>query len=149
MTGTKDLNPMTTNKFSVLFIIGVVIYFISDYFFTDAMLYLTGGLIGGTIKELIKQATSGLIVAVWLALLAIIIFLYYRLSSKPVKYVMLLLIACLLYIVDFILMEAINFNVVDLTTSILNIAIRVISKALILALIIRFGQKHIKSKAAQ
>jgi hypothetical protein len=56
---------------------------------------------------------------------------------------MLLLIACLLYIVDFILMEAINFNVVDLTTSILNIAIRVISKALILALIIRFGQKHI------
>lgn len=141
--GTKNLNPMMTNRiFFVLLGISFVIYFISDYFFPDAMLYITGGIIGGTVKELFKQRGNSLFIWVWLMMLIGFLFLFYRLQNRILKYISLFIIVIFLYVVDFILMEIIKFEVVDLFTRNINIAIRVISKAFVLATIIYFSQKQ-------
>lgn len=124
----------------------LVVYFISDYFFTDAMLYMTGGLIGSTIKELFKGigfvAKGGIIIFIWLVLLAAIVILFYHVHNKALKYILLFTISCLLYIVDFTFIEIIKFNIEDAQTGNLNIALRVITKALVLASIIYLEQRR-------
>jgi len=147
--GTKNLSPMITNrKFFIFLGISFVIYFISDYFFPDAMLYITGGIIGGTVKELFKQRGNSLFIWVWLIMLLGFLFLFYRLQNKILKYISLFIITIFLYVVDFILIEIIKLEVVDLFTSNINIAMRVISKALVLATIIYFSQKQKLNKEA-
>ena len=130
----------------------LVVYFISDYFFTDAMLYVTGGLIGGTIKELFKGigfvAKGGIIIFIWLVLLAAIVILFYRVHNKSLKYILLLTISCLLYIVDFTFIEIIKFNIEDAQTGNLNIALRVITKALVLASIVYLEQRRSINRTA-
>ena len=107
--GIKDLSQMITNK--TLFIIIVAAYFISDFFFNEAMLYIMGGGILGSLRELSDKKIAMLpSILIWVGLLAAFMALFYRLQSKPLKIFILLLIAALLYVVDFIRMELLPIN---------------------------------------
>jgi len=104
MTGTKNLNQMVTKKFLLIFFISVIVYFILDYVFSNVMLYIVGGIVGGSIGEALSAVgiKSGIVLVclVWGALLAGLIILFYRLSSKVWKYILIILIAVFLYVID-------------------------------------------------
>jgi hypothetical protein len=132
---------MITNK--ALFIIIVAVYFISDFFFNEAMLYIMGGGILGSLRELSDKTNSMLpSVLIWIGLLAVFIVLFCCLRSKPIKIFILLLIAALLYVVDFIRMELLPINVNTITARYFVIAISILSKSLLLYLIIYYDQNQ-------
>lgn len=132
---------MITNR--TLFIIIVAAYFISDFFFNDAMLYIMGGAILGLLQELSDKKIAMLpSILIWVGLLGAFIVLFYRLRSKSVKVFILLLIAVLLYVVDFIRMELLLINVHTIAVRYFVIAISILPKSLILYLIIYFDKNQ-------
>jgi len=104
MIGTKNLNQMATKKFLLIFFVSVVVYFVLDYVFNNAMLYIVGGIVGGSIGEALSAIgiKSGIVLVclVWGALLTGLIILFYRLSSKVWKYILIILVAVFLYVID-------------------------------------------------
>jgi hypothetical protein len=130
---------MITNR--TLFIIIVAAYFISDFFFNEVMLYIMGGGILGSLRELSDKKIAMLpSILIWIGLLAAFIVLFYLLRSKPLKIFILLLIAALLYVVDFIRMELLPINVHTIATRYFIIAISVLSKSLLLYFIIYYDR---------
>ncbi|MDB5232743.1 MAG: hypothetical protein JWN76_3548 [Chitinophagaceae bacterium] len=93
---------MITNRNTVL-IIFLLLYILPELFFENAMVYLSG-VIGGTISEIFRgsseRPSNVLVFVVWAILLIGLVLLFVRVQYKPVKYLILLLIAFFLYIVD-------------------------------------------------
>jgi uncharacterized membrane protein YjjP (DUF1212 family) len=137
---------MATKFFLTILAISFVIYFLPEYFFEGAMLYIVGGSVGGTLQEIFKifggNPSNFLIFSVWVVLLVGVVFLYYRLKNKLVKYFTIVVFVALLYVVDFIPL----FDITDLTTRYLNMGIRLLSKSLILSLIVYFDWKRMEEK---
>lgn len=132
---------MITNR--TLFIIIVAAYFISDFFFNEAMLYILGGGILGSLRELSDKQIAVLpSVLIWVGLLGAFIILFYRLRSKPIKIFILLLIAALLYVVDFIRMELLPINAHTIAARYFVIAISILSKCVLLYLIIYYDRNQ-------
>jgi hypothetical protein len=95
---------ITNRKFTVAFSICFLLYLLPEIFASEAMLYITGGVIGGTIGEIFKGVAETLntvlIFAIWSILLIGLIILYFKVQYKSLKLLILLLIAFFLYIVD-------------------------------------------------
>jgi hypothetical protein len=95
---------MKKKNFSVVFLISFLGYLLPELFFEDSMLYISGGVIGGTILEVFKsiahKSSYSLVFLVWIALLCGLILLYFHFKYKPTKYFGLLIIAFFLYVVD-------------------------------------------------
>ncbi|MBA4259721.1 MAG: hypothetical protein C0446_11200 [Chitinophaga sp.] len=71
---------MITNR--TLFIIIVAAYFILDFFLNDAMLYIMGGAISGSLKQLSDKKIAMLpSILFWVGLLGSFIVLFYRACS--------------------------------------------------------------------
>ena len=140
------MSQMATKFFLTILAISFVIYFLPEYFFEGAMLYIVGGSVGGTLQEIFKifggNPSNFLIFSVWVVLLVGVVFLYYRLKNKLVKYFTIVVFVALLYVVDFIPL----FDITDLTTRYLNMGIRLLSKSLILSLIVYFDWKRMEEK---
>jgi hypothetical protein len=100
---------ITNRKFTIAFAICFLLYLLPEIVFSEALIYLSGGVIGGTIKEAFKyfygMPNDYLVYAVWVLILLTVVFLFYRIQIKPLKYFLILLIAFLLYVVDFIFFE--------------------------------------------
>lgn len=137
---------MATKIFLTIFAISFVIYSLPEYFFEGAMLYIVGGSVGGTLQEFFMifggNPSNFLIFSVWVVLLVGVVFLYYRLKNKLVKYFTIVVFVALLYVVDFVPL----FDITDLTTRYLNMGIRLLSKSLILSLIVYFDWKRMEEK---
>lgn len=132
---------MITNRTLLIFIVAA--YFISDFIFNEAMLYIMGGGILGSLRELTDKEIAMLpSVLIWVGLLGIFIILFYRLRSKLIKIFILLLIAALLYVVDFIRMELVPNNVHTIGARYFVIAISILSKSLLLYFIVHFDQNQ-------
>jgi TRAP-type uncharacterized transport system fused permease subunit len=137
---------MTTKKFTITLAVSLAVYFISDYFFTDSVLYLLGGAIWGTLENI----SLGFGIAIGIVLLVGSVVLYFRLRNRPLKYFALFVIAALLYILDFILLELVSFDpdiqgkiILDSTfRSNVFLIFRILYKSLILSLIAYFEQKN-------
>ena len=135
---------MITKRFITILAISLAVYFLPEIFFENALLYIVGGSIGGTLQEALKVFTENppdfLVFFLWLVLLIGFVFLYYRTGSKPLKYFVLIVIAFFLYIVDFTIFEMLPDNVSNyyyvLTGS------RILVKGLLLTLIIYFESKR-------
>lgn len=135
---------MITNK-RFIRILGVcsLIYLLPELLFNQAMLYLSGGLIGGTITEIFKDTLESpsvfLVFAIWVALLVGLVFLFFKLNYKPIKFFVLLIIAFFLYIIDNLLVFIPIFGKLEKSTAIIvSYIITVVSvliKSIILALI--------------
>lgn len=152
MTGTNNLNQMATKRFLVIVAVTLVIYSLPELFFENAMLYITGGVIAGTIDEVFeffwKEIHFHQVLVTWTVLLIGIILLFLRFKNKPLQYFTIVLIAFLLYVVDFILFEVFPDHITSGTASYLVSGIRILSKALILSLIVYFDGKRREEKAA-
>jgi hypothetical protein len=95
---------ITNKKYIVAFIIIFLIYAIPEFFFENAMLYLSGGILGGTISEIIGRQSGTphyvFVFAIWAILLSGVILFFIWLQYKPLKYLVLIVIAFLLYLID-------------------------------------------------
>lgn len=95
---------ITNKKDAVVFIVFLLIYTLPELFFDNAMLYLSGGVIGGTISENFKSSSGRpsnvLIFAIWAIVIVGLVLLFIILRYNPIKYLILLIIAFFLYIID-------------------------------------------------
>jgi hypothetical protein len=99
--GTKILNPMITNrKFIIAFLICFVLYLLPEIFVNDALLFLSGGVIAGSIGELLKIENDVLIFSIWIVLISVLVFSYLIIKLKWLKYLLLIVIAFTLNIID-------------------------------------------------
>lgn len=95
---------ITNKKVAAAFIVFLLIYTLPELFFENAILYLSGGVIGGTISEILKSSlgrpSNVFVFAIWFIVLVGLGLLFIRLQYKPIKYLILLVIAFFLYIID-------------------------------------------------
>jgi hypothetical protein len=142
---------MKQNRFFAIFVISLIIYTLPEYFFENAMLYIVGGIVGGTIKVLLKHFSENpndfMTFSIWLILLINITILFFRLKYKPLKYLILIIIATLLYLFDFILLSITTIDSTDIKKIYSVIAIEILSKSILLSLIIYFGMRQDKLKS--
>lgn len=93
-----------TKKYIVIFIILFIVYFVLDYVFNNVMLYIIGGIVGGSISEALELVgisnSAAPAILIWILLLAVLVFLFYRIKSNVLKYLVLTIIAALLYVID-------------------------------------------------
>jgi len=130
MIGTKNLSPMVTNrKFTIALFVCIGAYFISDYFFSDAILYLVGGLLGILLKG---TEIKSLFLLIWAILLAGSVFLSFRLKNKFVWFIVLGVVWCLLYLIDAFLYELLP-NITSKTLSYLHMGLAILLKSTALA----------------
>ena len=138
---------MEIKKFLIILGISFVIYFILDFVFNNVMLYITGGIIGGTIIAVFKavgiKAGTFLIGLVWVLLLISIVVLFLRANNIALKYFLIILIVTLLYIIDMFIAnipysDASNTKAIT-TTSNMIIGFLILFKSLVLSLIIYKG----------
>ena len=93
----------TKNRLLGALVVTSALYFFLYWSLNDLFLYAIGGALGTVVRLVDKQTNVPLLTCLWLALLGVATWCYYQSSSRPVKYLFLLLVAVLLYVVDFIL----------------------------------------------
>ena len=93
-------------KFIVVLVIFFLVYLLPEIFFPYSMAYISGGVVGGTIAKCLEffddNQSDYLSLGIWVLILIALVFLFYRIQIKPLKYFIILLIAFLLYVIDFI-----------------------------------------------
>ena len=136
-----------SNKFLIIFVTTFVVYFVLDFVFNNVMLYVVGGIVVGSIEEVFNaigiKAGMALINLIWAALLIGIVILFYRLNSNIWKYILVVFIAVLLYIID-VLVAIIPYDYMPDTKNIIAISniiigVLVLLKSVILSWIIFKG----------
>ena len=91
---------ITNRKFIVAFLICFVLYLLPEIFVNDALLFLSGGVIAGSIGELLKIENDVLIFSIWIVLISVLVFSFLTIKLKWLKYLLLILIAFTLNIID-------------------------------------------------
>lgn len=130
------------NKLPILILIASVFYLLLDLLWHDMFLYLIGGILGSLLKSSDRQVSLILLVLLWLALLIGAVVGFYKIGNKPLKYIMLVVVAVLLYVVDFIIYNLLPYDIVDAKSRYLTIGIMVLVKSIILSLIIYFERRQ-------
>lgn len=128
-------------KIVLVFTLSFIIYLLSDILFPDILIYLIGGLIGGIVNELFNSSSNNLFLWIWSILLIVSIILFYRVKKKNIFYILFSIIFLLLVLFDFILMEIVNFKVVDVFSYYSNLLIRVFCKSSFLTTLFYFRSK--------
>ncbi len=91
---------ITNRKFIIAFLICFVLYLLPEIFVNDALLFLSGGVIAGSIGELLKIENDVLIFSIWIVLISVLVFSYLIIKLKWLKYLLLIVIAFTLNIID-------------------------------------------------
>ncbi len=91
---------ITNRKFIITFLICFVLYLLPEIFVNDALLFLSGGVIAGSIGELLKVENDVLIFSIWIVLISVLVFSYLIIKLKWLKYLLLIVIAFTLNIID-------------------------------------------------
>lgn len=134
-------------KYIIILAVTLVIYFILDVAFKNAALYIISGVVGGSIGEAFKligiKAEVVLISLIWVLILTGLVVAFYKLDNNIPKYLLIVLIAGLLYVIDFSIAnipyaETNNTNQVVLISKIV-VGFLVLIKSIILSRIIYTG----------
>lgn len=128
---------VTNRKFTIALFVCIITYFISDYFFNDAVLYLVGGLLGILLKG---TEIKSLFLLIWAILLAGSVILSFRLKNKFVWFIVLGIVWCLLYLIDAFLYELLP-NISSKALSYLHMGLAILLKSTVLAWIYYKGNK--------
>jgi hypothetical protein len=91
---------ITSRKFTVAFIICFLLYLLPEIFVNDALLFLSGGVIAGSISELLKIENNFLVFSIWIILIGVLFFGVLIAKIKWLKYLLLIVIAFALNIID-------------------------------------------------
>jgi len=95
---------LITKEFIIIFVISYLIYFLFEIIISDALLYITGGLIVGSINKVLKlfSINSNYIpYLIWFFILIGLIILFLKLKNKLLKYFLIIIIGLFLFIIDF------------------------------------------------
>jgi len=87
-------------KFLITFSICFLLYLLPEVIANDALLYLSGGTIGGTIKQALKINNEVVIFLIWIVLIVALVVSYFQIKSKWLKFLVLIFIAFALNIID-------------------------------------------------
>jgi len=127
------------------FLIILASYVIIYLLVGEAPLYVLGGAIIGTVKEFFKASTNvGLIF--WTGLIIVFMVMLWRIKNQPIKYIILIILFLLLYVVDLLFAEILSYE--TLVKRVLSISVIVLIKSIALSLIIYFDsskQEIVKS----
>jgi hypothetical protein len=119
---------ITNRKFTIAFAICFLLYLLPEIFASDAMLYITGGIFGGTISQILKLLSfnpeSNLTFIIWGVLLLIAIYGCIKARNKAVKYLLLFIVGLLLYLIDFGLFSTVSYDTEIKNRIILNSSIK-------------------------
>jgi len=138
---------IVNRRFIVVLAICCLLYLLPETFASDAMLYFTGGVFGGSITQILKSASCSaetefkLTYVIWGTMLLIAILGYVRAKFTLLKYFLLFVSGLLLYLVDFGLHSIISYDteisdrvIIDSSTkTILFILVSVFIKSLVLS----------------
>lgn len=91
---------ITNKKFILAFIVCFILYLLPEIFINDTLLYLSGGVIAGTISEFLKIDSNIIIFSIWIILIIALFYLYLTVKFKWLKYIVLALLAFMLNIID-------------------------------------------------
>jgi len=129
----KDLKLMIRKNrpLIVVFVIGMIAYLIADLLFNDTPLYLVGGVLGTLLKPL--GLPKGFYI-VWLLVLVGIVALCWKISIKVLKWLMLILIWVLLYLIDVAFYELLP-DITSRAATCIHIGLSVLIKSSLLACI--------------
>mgnify|MGYP006875401025 CR=1 FL=1 len=139
-----------SKNFLIVLGISLSVYFVLDYMLNNFMLYLIGGVVGGFISEifLFFGLNVGMlpVLLIWISILIGAIFLYYFLNKNLLKFLTIIVIAALLYVVDSIIAGIpVSSNSGIQKMRLINnllIGLIIISKSLILSFIVLFDKKE-------
>lgn len=130
MIGTKNSNQMITDKnFGIALSVCIVIYFASDIFFNDAVLYLVGGLFGGLSKTI---GLKGFAFLIWAVFLVSAVVLSFKIESKVFWFIILAVIWFLLYLIDVFFYKLLP-DITSKSLSYLHLGLSVLLKSTALA----------------
>lgn len=131
---------MKRKIFLLILIASTILYFLPELFFDEAMLYISGGIIGGSILEVLKyfgiENKDFLGTLIWFFFLIGVTLVFLKLKNKPIKYLLVVVIVYLLYVFDFLFFEILPSNI---TNYHLLKWTRILSKSLILSVILYYG----------
>lgn len=131
---------MKKNKIFLILIVSITIYTIPELLFDEAMLYISGGVLGGSIFDIFKlfriELKDSDMILIWFCLLVGITLIFLIVNNKLIKYFILVILLFFLYVFDFISFEiisneSVNYNLLKL--------VRVILKGFILSVILYYG----------
>jgi hypothetical protein len=139
------------NNKILIFLILILIYLIPELIYENAMLYLTSGVIGGSLQYILSNYFSLeneiFILIIWGLILSALIFSYYNVKNNIFKYILILMILIFLYIIDFIfafipntIFDGRNINLQFITPKAIKILIIIIKCSTIL-LILKYEKK--------
>ena len=133
MIGTKNLNQMTINNiFITASIFCVLAYFISDFFFSDGVFYLIGGLMGVIAKGI---GLKSFFLLIWTLILGVVILGAFKTQNKNLLIGLALIMWFLFYVID-----AYLYNLMpDITTKTyryLHMVISILTKSLLLSFVL-------------
>jgi uncharacterized protein with PQ loop repeat len=107
-TGLRSMrsNDIQTKALFFLFVFCMTMsmYLLPEILFAHAMVYLTAGAIGGTLRELYDGASDEmkmpLVIATWILFLLGLVLLCMKLRNRVLRHAVLLLVVIALYVVD-------------------------------------------------
>ena len=93
------------------FLIFLVSYIVIYLLVNEAPLYWIGGAVAGSISELLNVSSN---IGIWISLLLLlgVVWLYFKARSKPVKYLVIVVLFIMLYLVDVLLSDFITYDTV-------------------------------------
>lgn len=133
--------------FLLILLVSFALYLLPEIFFENAMLYISGGIVGGTINEVLEIFTKSpsdiLIFFIWIVLLAGVVFLFFRLQNKLLRYFLIAIVVLLLYVIDNILAFIPIYEMSDIKQAVfvdrLVVLFSILSKSLLLSVIVYYG----------
>lgn len=136
---------ITNRKYIVAFLICFVLYLLPEIFVNDALLYLSGGVIAGTISEFLKIDNNIVIFSIWIILIIASSFFYLIVKLRWLKYILLILLAFMLNIIDnifaFIPIFDLKNKDVAIIISYIVMFVEILLKSLVLSWIYYKGNK--------
>ena len=128
----------SSDKFILVLITSFTVYIIPELFFSNAVLYITGGIVGGSISNLLKlfQIDSHILeYIVWTLITLGIILVFLVVKNRIIKFVLFTIIFFLLYIIDLLMLNFFSNKYY------INLRVFILIKAIILTFVFHLNHR--------
>lgn len=141
---------MDSSKFLIIFGVSLISYFVFDFVLSNILLYVMGGIVGNTLEEGLNavglKASIELVCLTWITLLLSVVMLYYKIYNKIMKFIFVILIFLLLYVIDTYFGEVLDNLTKDsknvLVVNNIIIAFLILVKSVLLSIIVYFDMNR-------
>lgn len=141
MSLNLNFNSFLTKDFIITLTLNYLVFIIPELICRNCLIFIIGGLIGGSISELISGLgieDEILTFSIWILVLILFINILFRLKMKGLLYTIFFVVAILLYVFDLLLM---NYLPVEIARQHYMLFILVSFKAILFTFIITLKYK--------